>query len=159
MSGINHGANLGNDVTYSGTVSAAMEGTAFNVPSIAFSQVGGRPTSDFSIAASFALKVAAHVLAHGLPPDSLLNVNFPRHPDPEKYVWGMLGKRRYGEVVDARVDPRGRKYYWIGGDEIGHEDRPGSDCNQIAEGYITLSPVHMDLTNHQALARLKDVRF
>jgi 5'-nucleotidase len=99
------------------------------------------------------------VLKHGLPPDTLLNVNVPLGGDLERYAWTTLGKRQYGQVVDARVDPRGKKYYWIGGDDIGHDDRPGSDCNLISEGMITISPVHLDLTNHQALAQLKEARF
>ncbi len=159
VSGINHGANLGNDVTYSGTVSGAMEGTVFNVPSVAFSQLGARGGADFAVASTFAIRVAKWVLEHGLPPDTLLNVNIPKDADIERYQWTTLGKRRYGQVVDARIDPRGRQYFWIGGDEIGHDDIPGSDCNGIAEGYITVSPVHLDLTNYEAFARLRETRF
>jgi 5'-nucleotidase len=156
VSGINHGANLGNDVTYSGTVSAAMEGTVFGVPSIAFSQIAmSKLGGDFSAQAKFVDKVARHVLDKGLPYDTLLNVNFPPKPDAERYQWTTLGRRRYGEQVDARVDPRGKKYYWIGGDEMGHDDRPGSDCNAVADGYISVSPVHMDLTHYEALTQLK----
>ena len=157
VSGINWGGNLGNDVTYSGTVSAAMEGTVFGVPSIAFSQLRPRE-ADFARAAAFAVTVARWVLAKGLPRDTLLSVNFPPHMDPEKYMWAHLGKRNYGKLVDVRTDPRGRNYYWIGGDDIGADDRPGSDCNGVAEGWITISPVHMDLTNYDSLAQLKAQR-
>ena len=156
VSGINHGANLGNDVTYSGTVSAAMEGTVFGVPSIAFSQISlSSLKGDFTQQTKFVQKLARFVLDKGLPHDTLLNVNFPPKADAERFQWTTLGRRRYGEAVDARVDPRGRKYYWIGGDEMGHDDLPGSDCNAVAEGLISVSPVHMDLTNYEALEKLK----
>ncbi len=156
VSGVNHGANLGNDVTYSGTVSAAMEGTVFGVPSIAFSQVGmSRVLGALEEQTEFIQMISRFVLGKGLPHDTLLNVNFPEKCDAKRYQWTTLGKRRYGERVDARVDPRGRNYYWIGGDETGHDDRPGSDCNAIADGFISVSPVHMDLTNYEAFAALK----
>lgn len=151
VSGINLGANLGNDVTYSGTVAAAMEATLFGVPSIAFSQISPRKLASWDPTAEFCTRVARWVLENRLPKDTLLNVNFPAQLDPKRYAWTMLGKRKYGEVVDVRVDPRGRKYYWIGGDDIGHEDKRGSDVNAIADGFITISPVHMDLTHYEAL--------
>lgn len=157
VSGINHGANLGNDVTYSGTVSAAMEGAMFAVPSIAFSQHGHHALQgDFSVPAAHATVIARLVLARGLPPDTLLNVNFPTalRSDTER-VWAALGRRNYGQQVDVRDDPRGRKYYWIGGDEIGHDDLPGSDCNVVAAGQIAVSPVHLDLTHRAALEALR----
>jgi len=156
VSGINLGANLGNDVTYSGTVSAAMEATLFGVPSIAFSQIKPRALTSWDDTGAFATRVARWVMETGLPKDTLINVNFPPIFDGDKYAWTFLGKRRYGEQVDMRLDPRGRKYYWIGGDEIGHEDKVGSDVNAIADGFITLSPVHMDLTHYEALKSLKD---
>jgi 5'-nucleotidase len=159
VSGINHGANLGNDVTYSGTVSAAMEGTVFGVPSIAFSQINMREAAaDLSVQQAFVDRVARFVLDEGLPYDTLLNVNFPPKPEATRFQWTTLGRRRYGEQVDARVDPRGRNYYWIGGDEMGHDDRPGSDCNAVADGYISVSPVHMDLTHYEAFSQLKKVQ-
>lgn len=155
VSGINMGANLGNDVTYSGTVSAAMEGTLFDVPSIAFSQLKPKE-ADWPVARQFASRLSSWVLQNGLPQDTLLSVNFPPKADLERVRWARLGKRRYGNAVDVRTDPRGRTYYWIGGEEIGSDDIPGSDCNFVQEGYISVSPVHLDLTNDAALAKLRD---
>ncbi len=153
VSGINWGANLGNDVTYSGTVSAAMEGTVFGVPSVAFSQLSPE-AADFERAGAFAERVARYVLQKGLPPDTLLSVNFPPVIDPARYCWTRLGRRHYGKMVDVRRDPRGKNYYWIGGPDIGSDDVAGSDCNAVAAGQISISPVHMDLTNDSSLAIL-----
>jgi 5'-nucleotidase len=156
-SGINRGANLGHDVTYSGTVACAFEGTLLGIPSIAFSMVGGSPYH-FETAAQFAPKVAAQVLEHGMPPDVLINVNVPNLP-PEK-IQGVevtrLGKHRYGEEVVERVDPRGSKYYWIGGEDRGlFEDLAGTDGAAVQHERISVTPLHLDLTNDDALAPLR----
>jgi 5'-nucleotidase len=129
VSGVNHGPNLGNDVLYSGTVAAAMEGALLGVNAIAVS-LAGAPTHAFEHAAAFAAALARRVAATPPPAPALLNVNVP--PGPVKgYRFARLGKRTYGNEVMEGTDPRGRKYYWIGGNEYQHEDIPGSDCNAV----------------------------
>lgn len=156
VSGINKGANLGDDITYSGTVSAAIEGSLLGIPSIAISLVMREKPPRFETAAEFAATLAAHVIAQGMPPDTLLNVNVPDLPRPEiqGYRLTRQGKRRYAETIDARIDPRGRKYYWIGGDDLGFDPDEGTDCVAVHEGYISVTPLHVDLTNYRALQEL-----
>lgn len=158
VSGINHGGNLGDDITYSGTVSAAMEGTLLGVPSIAVS-LAGRDALDFGLAASFAARLAAIVGARGMPRDTLLNVNVPGLPNAEVRGWRITrqGKRRYGDAIVEHLDPRGRKYYWIGGDDLGFVPGEGTDCTAIAEGFISITPLHLDLTNYASIAELGDL--
>src|SRR5688572_10775297 len=147
VSGINHGANLADDVTYSGTVAAAMESSLLGVPAIAFSLVSRGPF-DFGPAARFARALVSAALAEDLPPNLLLNVNVPGGTDPQGYAVTRLGKHTYGFEVIEKVDPRGRKYYWIGGNEYQHEDIPGSDCNVVLrERRISVTPLQMDLTD------------
>lgn len=156
-SGINRGANLGNDVTYSGTVSAAFEGTLLGIPSIAFS-VPGRKEFRFDTAAQYVAPIARKVLEEGMPPDTLLNVNVP-NLDPEEVegvVITRLGKHRYDEEVVERVDPRGRRYYWLGGDDAGFEDIDGTDGQAILRNQVSVTPLHLDLTNDAALSTIRD---
>ena len=156
VSGINKGANLGDDITYSGTVSAAMEGTLLGIPSIAVSLVT-RNKFRFDVASGFAVSVARKVLRQGLPDDTLLNVNVPNVP-PEG-VQGVritrMGKRFYGDVIVEKRDPRGRKYYWIGGDSLSGEEVPGSDLEAIEDNFVSVTPIHLDLTNYSALRALR----
>jgi 5'-nucleotidase len=157
VSGINKGANLGDDVTYSGTVSAAMEGTLLGVPSIAVSQIGRGPW-DFAIAADFAARLVARVLADPMPPDTLLNVNVPRFADgesPSGVALTRMGKRRYGDAIVEKVDPRGRKYYWIGGEELAFVEEEGTDFHACSRGQISVTPIHLDLTNYASFAALQ----
>jgi 5'-nucleotidase len=157
VSGINKGANLGDDVTYSGTVSAAMEGTLLGVPSIAISQIGRAPY-DFTIAAAFAGELVERVLASPLPPDTLLNVNVPQFPDGERprgVVLTRMGKRRYGDAIIEKTDPRGRKYYWIGGEELSFVEEDGTDFSAVSRGAISLTPIHLDLTNYASFEALR----
>jgi 5'-nucleotidase len=147
VSGINHGANLADDVTYSGTVAAAMEASLLGVPAIAFSLVAGQDF-EFTAAGRFARSLAAAALARRLPPSMLLNVNVPSGREPLGYAVTRLGKHSYGFDVIEKVDPRGRKYYWIGGNEYQHEDIPGSDCNAVLrEGLVSVTPLQLDLTD------------
>lgn len=157
VSGINKGENLADDVTYSGTVSAAMEGTLLGIPSIAVSQAGGDGAFRFDAAAAVAARLAALVLEHGLPRDTLLNVNVP-DLDPSA-VRGVkitrLGRRSYdANAIIENVDPRGRTYYWIGGNRDFGADVEGTDFSAVRAGYVSVTPVHLDLTNHGALASL-----
>ena len=157
VSGINKGANLGDDVTYSGTVSAAMEGTLLGVPSLAISQIG-RSTFRFEAAAAFAARLAAWVVERGLPADTLLNVNIPALEDGQPlrgFALTRMGRRRYGDAVVEKVDPRGRKYYWIGGEEVAGVDEEGTDFHAVAAGLISVTPIHLDLTNYKSFDALR----
>jgi len=152
VSGINHGSNLGDDVTYSGTVSAAMEGTLLGVPSLAVS-LADPDTGGFDEAARIARLIAARVLVEGLPPKTLLNVNVPSGP-----VKGIrltrLGHRVYKEKVVEEMDPRGRTYYWIGAGPPVWEDGDATDIAAIRQRYATVTPLHLDLTHYEALRRM-----
>jgi len=152
VSGINHGANLGDDVTYSGTVSAAMEVTILGVPSIAVSLVDG---GDFDVAGRVARLVAMRVLVGGLPGNTLINVNVPSQP-PRGIRMARLGHRVYKEKIVEQADPRGRSHYWIGGGEARWDDLDGTDMGAVHDGYVALTPLHLDLTNHRALVQLGD---
>ncbi len=156
VSGINIGPNLGDDIIYSGTVSAAVEGTLLEVPSIAVSLVTLQ-NSSFEVAAEFASTLAARVLEKGLPSGTLLNVNVPPVPAQEVKGWRLTrqGKRRYIEQVVERIDPRGRKYYWIGGDDLGFDKEDGTDCMAIHEGYISVTPLQVDMTNYRSFQEIK----
>jgi len=157
VSGINKGANLGDDVTYSGTVSAAMEGTLLGVPSIAISLVG-RDEYCFDPAARCAARLARWVLERGLPSDTLLNVNVPPLPagtDPRGLALTRMGRRRYGDAIVEKLDPRGRKYYWIGGEELTFVEEEGTDFHAISQGLISVTPIHLDLTNYKSFDALR----
>ena len=152
VSGINHGSNLGDDVTYSGTIAAAMEGTLLGVPSIAVSLVDG---GDFDVAGRVARLIAMRVLVSGLPPKTLLNVNVPAKP-PHGIRLARLGHRVYMDKIVEQADPRGRSHYWIGGGDARWDSLEGTDMGAVHEGYVSLTPLHLDLTNHRALAQLDD---
>jgi len=156
VSGINHGPNLGDDVTYSGTVAAAMEANLMGIPAIAFSLATFSHSDNFKDAAQIALRVARQVIANGLPGDTFLNVNIPDQP-----LSNMLppmitrqGKRSFvGKIVD-KTDPRGRKYFWIGSEEPDFNDDHGTDFHAINRQHVSITPLHLDLTNHKSLAIL-----
>jgi 5'-nucleotidase len=152
VSGINHGANLGEDVTYSGTIAAAMEGTILGVPSVAVSLVDG---GDFDVAGRVARLIAMRVLVSGLPPKTLLNVNVPAQP-PRGIRVARLGHRVYMDKIVEQTDPRGRSHYWIGGGDARWDSLEGTDMGAVHEGYVALTPLHLDLTNHRALLQLDD---
>ena len=161
VSGINKGANLGDDVTYSGTVSAAMEGTLLGLPAFAISLLG-RGDFHFDAAARFARRLAAWVLERGLPPDTLLNVNVPAPLDGEPirgFALTRMGRRRYGDAIIEKVDPRGKKYYWIGGDELAFEEAEGTDFHAVSHGLISVTPIHLDLTNYKSFDALRALQF
>jgi 5'-nucleotidase len=152
VSGINSGGNLGDDVTYSGTVSAAMEGTLLGVPSVAISLVESAH-GVFEEAAAVARLLAARVLVEGLPPKTLLNVNVPRGR-PKGLLLTRLGHRVYKGKVTEEVDPRGKTYYWIGGGPPVWEDREDTDIAAVRGGYVSVTPLHLDLTDYDTLRRL-----
>jgi 5'-nucleotidase len=160
LSGVNAGANLGEDVTYSGTVAAAMEATLLEVPAIAFSQhYENRRAIPWKTAEAHAAKVIRRLTAEPWPRNTLINVNFPAvAPDDVTGIAATRqGRRKIGEGVVERADPRGRPYYWIGPLRDEAPDMPGTDLNAVTEGKVSLSPIYLDLTNGPALAELKKV--
>jgi 5'-nucleotidase len=153
VSGINRGANLGEDVFYSGTVGGAREGTFFRVPSIAVS-LAARAESDFAPAAAFSVKLARMVLEQGLPERTLLNVNVPSGT-PVGAMITVQGRREHEGTILEGLDPRRRPYYWIeeGSDRWLTDET--SDIHAIRQGYISITPLHTDTTHHAALGALK----
>ena len=153
VSGINFGPNLGDDVTYSGTISAAFEGALLNIPSIALSALVGEGFS-FDRCAKFAFELTRHLLGQPRDPGIILNVNFPLGEFRGVKVT-RLGKRVYSEGVIERLDPRGRKYYWIGGDAPTWHPGEGTDFEAVQNGFVSITPLHLDLTHHESISRLK----
>lgn len=154
VSGINRGTNLGDDITYSGTVSAAFEATLIAVPAFAISQQIGDGQVDYAEASRFARTLSEEVLRRGLPPDTLLNVNVP-HGRPAGVRVTRQGKRLYPGGVIERKDPKGRTYYWIGGAPAEWAADAEGDFAALAEGMISLTPLHLDLTNHRVLEEVR----
>lgn len=151
VSGINHGANLGSDVFYSGTVAAAREAALRGIPAIAFSQLpGGDMDRAATIAARMVKTFFETKVEHADTP--LISVNFPPGKAEGVRVT-RLGRRVYAEGVDVRVDPRGREYFWIGGPGgVTHEECLGSDTEAVDEGFISMTPLHLEATHHEQLA-------
>lgn len=152
VSGINKGPNLGDDIIYSGTVSAALEGVLLGIPAIAVS-LATFENFKFAASAEFTAHLIARLQQQGIPSDMLLNVNVPPLPKTAIKGWRFTrqGKRHYSENIVERVDPRGKKYYWIGGDDLGFAQDEGTDCVVVHEGYISVTPLQFDLTNHKLL--------
>ena len=148
-SGINYGLNLGDDVTYSGTVSAALEAHLLGLPAIAFSQQIGEQTS-FERSARVAAAIARRLLQRGVPERMLLNVNFPA-PAASGVRLTRLARRIYEQVVVERGDPRGRRYFWIGG-EPRWEEGPDCDHAAVTAGMVSITPLRLDLTDYTGLA-------
>lgn len=162
VSGINRGANLGDDVHYSGTVSAAMEGTLLGLPSIAVSLASfGDKKLYFNTAAHFAETIIKKVLRKALPKGVLLNVNVPNLPveDVKGINVCQLGKRNYGGVIIEKVDPRGRNYYWIGGDQEAFFETKDTDCAAIQQQQVSVTPVRTDLNHRKFYKDMESWRF
>ncbi len=155
ISGINQGPNMGEDVFYSGTVAAAIEGTLQGAPSIAASLVTREP-ADFAESARFIARLVRQVLDHGLPRRQLLNVNIPHLPwiQIKGVELTRLGSRVYRDTLVKKVDPRGRDYYWIGGEDPVWEPQSGTDFHAVSEGSISVTPMRLDLTDERALVDL-----
>jgi len=159
VSGVNRGPNMGDDVFYSGTVAAAIEGAMQGVPGVAVSlAASGR--ADFQYACQFTRRLVGTVLERGLPPKCVLNVNVPQLRDDE--IKGVrvtrLGKRKYHDSLIERTDPRGRAYYWIGGDAPIWEPEEGTDFTAVDQGYVSVTPLHLDLTDNSLLSTIADWR-
>jgi len=158
ISGINKGGNMGDDLTYSGTVAAAMEATLMGVPAMAISLAGQSfKYDDFVVAAKVACQLATLVLEHGLPADTFINVNVP-DSKPLGIRLTRQGKRIYEDAVVQNRDPRGRSYYWIGAGALGFQDLQGTDFHAVHNGYVSVTPLHLDLTNYAAMERLRQWR-
>lgn len=147
VSGINKGANLGEDVHYSGTVAGAMEGTLYSLPSIALSLVGRDPYQ-FQYAADFAKELVSRVLVDGMPKGTLLNVNVPRGP-----IKGVAITRQGTKIARTKIiegtDPRNRRYYWIGQDLMPFTQEEGTDFSAIKQGLVSITPLKNDMTNYE----------
>jgi 5'-nucleotidase len=156
VSGINTGANLGDDISYSGTVSAAIEGTMYAIPSLAFS-LAGTPPYDFEVASAVAWKLASMALAMHLPANTLLNINIP--PVGPEEIQGIRftrqGRRLYQDSIQETFDPWGRKHYWIGGGTVHWSKGENTDEEAVRNGYISVTPIQLDLTNHSGLEYLE----
>lgn len=157
FSGVNHGPNMGEDVLYSGTVAAAMEATVLGVPAIAFSYAG----PDFESIEGWE-QTLAHLLGQltdrgTFPPATLLNVNLP--PVAPAEVKGVrvtsLGQRRYSDSLTRALDPNGKEYFWIGGGALSWKGNQDSDFQAIEDGYISVTPLHLDLTNYRLIEEIR----
>ena len=159
VSGINNGENLGDDVLYSGTVAAAIEGRFLGLPTVAFSL--RRPTEgemDFSAAAGVARQLVEHIVRSPLPHNTILNVNVPHRPAASLrgFQASRLGHRHRAERIHPGHDPRGRPIFWVGQAGEGQDDGPGTDFHAVAEGFVSVTPLQVDLTRHEALPAVKD---
>lgn len=156
VSGINKGVNLGDDVLYSGTVSAAMEGTILGVPSMAVSQEG-QEHFYFDAGARYAVRIARLIQKEGLPDETLVNLNIPNRPF--RSITGVrvtcLSRRRFDNPIIEKVDPHGRTYYWIAGTRVSWSRSKDADHEALEQGAVSLTPIHLDTTNHGALDRFR----
>lgn len=153
-SGINHGANLGDDATYSGTVAGALEATILGVPGLAFSLVASR-SHDFTESVRIAQMVTERALREGIPDGTLLNVNIPKGNAKGLRVTKQ-GFKTARPVISEHIDPRGKPYYWIGEVREGFRAEGGTDFEAVEEGYVSITPMRSDLTNHHALEMIRD---
>ena len=160
VSGINPHENIGHDVTYSGTVTAAMEAVIGGVPGMAVSLHAPEAfhgSLDYSAAAALGRRVAARLLAGGLPQGVFLNINVPylKESEIKGFMITRQGLRVYRDALDPRVDPHGRPYYWIGGQSPTGVDEAGTDFGALKAGYVSITPLQLDLTSLQALEEMK----
>jgi 5'-nucleotidase len=172
VAGINAGPNLGWDLTYSGTVAAAIEGAVHGINAFAISLAAEEvlplarsnaesappPALYYQTAAEAAYHIAQVLMRHSLPLHTFLNVNVPNLPlsDIKGYQVTTLGKRQYADRIEERVDPAGRPYYWLSGSLIEERDQPGTDVYAVARGYIAITPIHLDFTAHELIAPLRE---
>lgn len=154
VSGINPGPNLGDDISYSGTVSAAIEGTMYGIPSVAFSLVG-EPPYDYALAMRIAITLAETVLADPLPDNTLLNINIPAGKACAGMVITRQGRRLWENSIQETFDPWGRRHYWIGGGTPLRDHGEDTDVAAIHKGLVSITPIHLDLTNHSGLHLLR----
>jgi len=158
LSGINRGPNLGTDVVYSGTVSAAIEAIILGIPAMAIS-LGAYENLNYEFAARFTRRLVERYFQWGLGEDVLLNVNVPAI-EPE-LISGVavtrLGTRRYTNIFDRRVDPRGRVYYWLAGEALDREAGADTDVGALQRNMVSITPIHLELTSHAAVERMRAI--
>jgi len=157
VAGINKGGNMGDDVTYSGTVSAAFEGTLLGIPSFAIS-IDARSHFKFHTAARFAVRVARYIVRKGLPKDTFLNINVPNVDEKEIKSYKITQQGRWtqnGNAVVEKIDPRGKKYYWIAGGRQVFSKRGETDIKAVSNFYISITPMHLDLTAYASMDLLR----
>lgn len=158
LSGVNHGPNMGEDVLYSGTVAAAMEATVIGIPALALSYTGDRH-EEIEGWTPLLTRLFERILRRdgAFPEHTLLNVNLPGVPPDE--VRGVrvtaLGRRRYSESITRALDPSGKEYFWIGGGRISWSGSTDSDFHAVADGYVSVTPLHLDLTNYRLLEEIR----
>ena len=159
ISGINHGSNLGSDVLYSGTVSAAAEAIIMGCPSLAISLDSDHSESDFSFAAHFTKQLVISLMHWGIEPKTLVNINIPAVE--RSRIKGIkvckLGLRNYDNLFEERQDPRGNKYYWLGGSLMQEEQDQDSDVYAVEHDYISVTPINLDLTNYTLINKYKEL--
>lgn len=155
VSGINSGANLGDDISYSGTVSAAIEGTMYGIPSIAIS-VGGEVPFDYRAAEKIVYCMAKKVLANSLPENTLLNINVPSGKEFRRIKVTRQGRRLWENSIQETLDPKGKTHYWIGGGTPLSDPGEGTDVNAFGSGDVSITPIQLDLTNHAGISFLKE---
>lgn len=162
VSGINHGANMGDDITYSGTVAAAIEGSICGIPSIAVSMANWEPGMRMSGVASFTARFISRFGSLHVPPSTIININFP--PDPgvgradaiyNDFEFTSQGIRYYRDIIVAKKDPRGKPYYWIGG-RAKWKTTKGTDFATVKRGLVSVTPLQLDFTDQAALSRLRE---
>jgi 5'-nucleotidase len=157
VSGINHGSNLGTDVVYSGTVSAAAEGVIMGSPSIAVSYDSSDKDADFDFTARFAKQIIKTLIKEGIGKETLININVPAiNPQDLKGIRvTSLGVRNYDNLFEEYKDPRGNTFYWLGGGVLEEEQKLDSDVYAAQHGYISITPIHLDLTDYRLIEKYK----
>jgi 5'-nucleotidase len=158
LSGVNHGMNMGEDVLYSGTVSAAMEAVVFGIPAVALSYAGRHDVEHLEAYGPLLARLLPQIVARdAFPPETLLNVNLP--PIPPQEVKGVqvtrLGRRVFTDAFTRGTDPSGRPYFWIGGGSIEWAAGEGTDFHAVDNGYVSVTPLHLDLTNHALIESVR----
>ncbi len=153
VSGINAGPNLGDDISYSGTVSAAMEGTMYSIPSMAVSLAG---ETNYTNAAKIASQIAIKILNMGLPENTLLNINIPDIEETRGIRVTRQGRRLWQNSIQETFDPWGKMFYWIGGGTPIKDSASDTDVRAIEEGFVSITPIHLDKTNHEGIFHLKE---
>jgi 5'-nucleotidase len=155
VSGINSGPNIGDDISYSGTVSAAIEGTMYAVASMAVS-MAGEPPFTYTEGKAIILELARKVMKGGLPANTLMNINIPSATPINGVRVTRQGRRIWKQAVQEVKDPRGRMHYWIGGGTPLLDSGKDTDVQAVSEGFVSISPIHLDLTNHEGISYFKE---
>ncbi len=159
ISGINHGSNMGEDVTYSGTVAAAIEGANLGITSMAVSNTDSGNFKSYKPAAQFIARFVRQIDKLGINSNTFLNINFPKLKGEkfQNYRITKLGRREYKDIVIENTDPRGKHYYWIGGEST-WEDIDGSDFKAVSQGFVSISPLKMNFSDAPSIEKLKDIK-